>query len=318
MIGIDIQLLEQVLDLTPLGVIIINAREPDKPIVYVNPAFEELSGYDASELTGRAWRVLAADSAEESSWAGGEEVLDLPAPRTTARLRCHGRRGASGTVEIDLAPLYDKPGRPAYWLGTEQREISPTVDQTGTHRNSLLSVLRDARVHLRRLEGKDSATGILNRRSFEQLLQRDWVLARRAQRQLGIVIFRVDALAEYREFFGRHAADSCLRKIAHSITGSLRRAGDLAARFSDDSFVVLIGSSDTDQAVSLAERVAAKVRSLAIHHPRSQMTRFVTVSYGVASEIPPWSESYTGLLERAGTDLGYIEDEDTADGVGTG
>ena len=70
------------------------------------------------------------------------------------------------------------------------------------------------------------------------------VMARREKRLLSVVILRVDGFKAYREVFGRHAADSCLGKVAHAITGSLRRAGDLAARYSDDQFIVLVGNSD--------------------------------------------------------------------------
>lgn len=303
MIDIDIQILVQALELNPLGTIIVNAQDPQQPIVYVNPAFETLTGFDSGELIGRAWRVLAAGSKDEANWPDAEQSPELSAARTTAKLRCRGQLAMSETVEIDLAPLYDQPGKPAYWLGTEQRTVTRDPNETGSHSESLLSVIRDARMHLRKLDGRDAATGILTRRAFENLLQRDWVMARREQRELGIVIFRVDAFQEYRDIFGRHAADSCLRKVAHAITGSLRRAGDLTARFSDDCFVVLIGSANVDQAVALAERVASKVRSLAIHHPRSAVARFVTVSYGSFAEVPAWSESCARLIQRAESEL---------------
>ena len=303
MIDIDIQILVQALELNPLGTIIVDARDPQRPIVYVNPAFETLTGFDSGELLGRAWRVLASGSKDDTDWPDADQLPDLPVPRTTAKLRCRSQLAMSDTVEIDLAPLYDKPGKPAYWLGTEQRAVTRDPNETGSHSESLLSVIRDARMHLRKLEGRDAATGILTRRAFEDLLQRDWVMARREQRELGIVIFRVDAFQEYRDIFGRHAADSCLRKVAHAITGTLRRAGDLTARFSDDCFVVLIGSADTKKANDLAERVASKVRSLAIHHPRSEVARFVTVSYGSSAEVPAWSESCSRLIQRAESEL---------------
>jgi len=216
-------------------------------------------------------------------------------------LRCHPRLGAADYLRIDLLPLYDGPGAPRYWLGTEQQPAGQE-EHDDNEREALLSVLRDARTHLRRLDGRDSATGVLNRRAFDDLLQRDWILARREKRSVALMVFRLEHFDAYGDVYGRHAADECLRKVAHSISGSLRRAGDLTARCSEDSFAVLMGEADEAQAAELAGRIAEKVRGLAIHHPRSMHDRFVTVSYGVASVIPDGSRSQPDLIAMAEQD----------------
>jgi PleD family two-component response regulator len=90
-----------------------------------------------------------------------------------------------------------------------------------------------------------------------------------------------------------------MRKIAHSICGSLRRAGDFASRYDQGRFAVLIGSASEIQAENLAENIANKVRNLSIHHPRSPVGRFLTLSYGVSSETPDWTATSSSLLARA-------------------
>ena len=132
-----------------------------------------------------------------------------------------------------------------------------------------------------------------------EVIQRDWSIARRENRCLGLIIFEVDAFAEYRNLFGRHAADSVLRKIAHAINGSLRRAGDFSARYDEARFAALIGSATEIQAESLAESIAAKIRNLSIHHPHSPLGRFLTLSFGAASEIPGWDATSSTLIARA-------------------
>jgi diguanylate cyclase (GGDEF)-like protein len=117
------------------------------------------------------------------------------------------------------------------------------------------------------------------------------------------MVFRFDSFEAYSDVYGRHAADECLRKVAHAITGSLRRAGDLTARYADDRFVVLMGEADAVQAAQLAERIAARVRGLAIHHPRSAGDRFVTVSYGVASVVPETGHVRPDLIGLAEQDM---------------
>jgi diguanylate cyclase (GGDEF)-like protein len=280
-------LLRQALDLSPIATVIVDMNHPVGSVVYANQAFEAMSGFDASELVGRRWAELLSSDADAND---SDRV---------AKLLCHPRLGVSESLALDMVPLYERPGTPRYWMGTEQQATDSAGGIQDSERDALLSVLRDARMHLRRLDGRDSTTGILSRRAFDDMLQRDWVLARRDQRSLSLMLFQIDAFQEYSEVFGRHAADSCLRKVAHSITGSLKRAGDLTARFEDDQFVVLVAQGDENKVADFATSIGAKVRGLAIHHPRSPVDRFVTVSIGVASMLPGAGNGPENLIEKS-------------------
>ena len=55
---------------------LVDATEPDLPLAYVNPAFEELTGYPAAEALGRNCRFLQ-----------GEPPTRAPWPRSAARSR---------------------------------------------------------------------------------------------------------------------------------------------------------------------------------------------------------------------------------------
>ena len=102
---------------------------------------------------------------------------------------------------------------------------------------------------------------------MQEILLRDWSVARREQKRLSVIVFRIDALESYHQLFGRHATEACLRKVAHSIANSLQRAADYCARVGHDRFAVMIGGAEEDRVVAFAERIAQRVRDLAIHHP---------------------------------------------------
>ena len=292
MVGLSKNIIKQALDLSPVATFIVDLKSEPQAVQYVNQAFEALSGFDAAELVGRPWAPLLESVPDVGSDTQLREV----------QFRCHPRLGAAEHMRLDLLPLYEGPGAPRYWLATEQQQVN-AAEQHDDEREALLSMLRDARTHLRRLDGRDSATGMLNQRVFEDLLQRDWVLARREQRAVALMVFQLEHYDAYRDVFGRHAADACLRKVGHAISGSLRRAGDLTARYADDRFAVLMGEADETQAAELAQRIAAKVRGLAIHHPRSTQDRFVTVSFGVTSVVPDTSLSRPNLIDLAEQDM---------------
>ncbi len=304
MFKLNKRILTQALDLSPVPTVIVDLKANPQLVVYVNQAFEAVSGFDTAELIEHPWQELLVGPQDDT----GEAEF-------TARIACHSRLGADEQLALDMLPLYEKPGTPRFWVGTEQQVHEHRQQEQDEERDALRAVLRDARMHLRRMDGRDSATGILNRRAFEDMLQRDWVMARREKRSLGLIMLQVDGFDGYREVYGRHAADSCLRKIAHAITGSLRRGGDLTARFADDQFAVLIAKTDTGRAASLAKSIAEKVRGLSIHHPRSPVDRYVTVSFGVSTMVPTASMSINRLLETASDGLAELPSSEEEPGI---
>jgi len=300
MFNISKIVLKQALDLSPVATIIVDLKTPGHPVVYLNSAFEALSGFDAGELLGISWDELQVDY--NSAPHDGDTVSRIG---ESAILACHPRLGAAEQLQLEMMPLYDRPGVPRYWMGAELRPAeNQSPEEPDSERDTLLAVLRDARMQLRRLDGRDSVTGVLNRRAFDEMLQRDWVMARREQRSLSAILFRLNDFADYRDVYGRHAADSCLRKVLHAITGSLRRAGDVAARYGDDRFVVLLNGCEEADVLSLADRIATRVAGLSIHHPRSVKGRFLTVAFGTGHLLPDGAESPERLLELAVADLG--------------
>ncbi len=272
-------LLWQALDAVPAPALIIDAQHRDRQVVYANPAVGMALGLHPNELIGRTSDSLA-------------DVIFDPASPEPWRPRV----AQGGCLELRPAALYDQPGKAGYWLLTTavlDPPISPLMTSTGSFRAADLWTrgLRDERT--------DGTTGIPGRNSLLEVLMRDWSIARREQQRLSVIVFRVDALESYQGLFGRHATDTCLRRIAHAIANSLQRASDYCARVGHDRFAVLIGGSEEERVAEFAERIAQRIRDLAIHHPRSQLARYVTVSWTLASEVPGAMAEESCLLEDA-------------------
>lgn len=301
MLDIEKTILFQALDHLPLGLLIIDAREPCWSIVYVNPVIGQLTGLEVDSLIGSPWHAMLCDPDE----------LDAQKERLTGhhtlvvrrlKQRWQSRAGIALDVNLQVTPLYERPGQPAYWLVTAEAADAGSED---SDRSALHAALRDAQMRLRQVDRIDPVTGLLNRQAFEETLARDWAIARREGRRITVILFQIDAFDRYRDLYGKHAADSCVRKLAHAITGSLRRAGDLAARVADDRFACLIGSAPAEAAAQFAAQIARKVRELAIHHPRSPVGRFVTVSFGISTELPGRKDDCL-LLQKAEADVGRL------------
>jgi diguanylate cyclase (GGDEF)-like protein len=145
----------------------------------------------------------------------------------------------------------------------------------------------------------DKLTGLLRRPYFEELVRRDWALAQRESRRLSFVLFDLDCFAHYRDVFGRQGADQAFRRIARVIGGCFRRASDLCGRFDEDQIAALTTGMDLEQASKLADAVLARVRDLAVHHPRSSVSRYVTASAGVVSLVPSHDVTIERVYESA-------------------
>ena len=61
MTGFDLNLYRRLVETSPEGVVLVDAQHSERPVVYVNPGFEALTGYTAAELTGRNLRLLQRD-----------------------------------------------------------------------------------------------------------------------------------------------------------------------------------------------------------------------------------------------------------------
>jgi diguanylate cyclase (GGDEF)-like protein len=149
----------------------------------------------------------------------------------------------------------------------------------------------------------DKSSGLSTPEHLVETLRRDWSIAQRDGRRLTVMRFDIDAWRDYVEVFGRGASDNVLRQVGRAIATATKRASDIVAKQGDDEFVVLGVSMDADNAVRFAESIIARVRSLAIHHPRSHIGRYLTVSAGIVTVAPPRDKACEAILEAAAAAL---------------
>ncbi len=105
---------------------------PDNPIVYVNPAFEEISGYTADEVMGRNCRFLQADDREQPALDELREAL-TEARECRVVLRNYRKDGTPFWNELYVSPVHDEEGRLTNFVGfqndiTHRRRIEEERD----------------------------------------------------------------------------------------------------------------------------------------------------------------------------------------------
>ncbi len=147
----------------------------------------------------------------------------------------------------------------------------------------------------------DLLTGrVGNRRAFDQAIEHEWKGHGRARSPLTVALLDVDGFKQYNDHEGHLAGDECLRAVARSIGSSLRRDGDLAARYGGEEIAMILPHTRAEDAAGILRGVLRGVRALAIPHPTSKVGRgIVTVSVGVATTIPEGDAPLAPFLDRA-------------------
>ncbi len=293
MSSVDPNLLKTMVESTPEGVAICEATSGNWNVTYVNSALEQLTGYQAEAMIGRNLRFLQADDHDQEGLAKIREALKDGKPCRTI-VRNYRSDGTQFFNEIMLAPLKNSNGQITHFASFHRESGTAPIELRNEGRDphmstqTMLAYLRD-----------DKLTGLLRRPYFEELIKRDWGLAQRESRRLSFLVFDLDHYLHYRDVFGRQGSDQSFRRIARVIGGCFRRASDLCGRFDEDQIAALTTGLDLSQASKLAEAVLGRVRDLAIHHPRSNVSRYVTASAGVVSLVPSHDAPPSRIYEAA-------------------
>ncbi len=265
------KILEQLIAGSAEPVVVAQINSTDWPVVLFNPAFAGIAG--AEDILKKPF----ADVVEQL--IGRDLALEISETI---------RAGHETTIPVEISnrefllvlrPL-DSDGKSTvkFYAGY----LRAGAGAGGVGEVEVQQELLKAKRQIRDLSRDDPVTGLLNARAFRDVLDHDWAIAKRERSSLALVSFALDEFDQYIEVFGRHAADSCQRRVAQAIRRYLKRASDVAARVNGekgDRLVVLSHSSDEAGVHDFASRIAISVRELGLHHPRSKSERFVTVSY---------------------------------------
>jgi diguanylate cyclase (GGDEF)-like protein/PAS domain S-box-containing protein len=274
----------------PEGIVICDATAPDLPVIFANDAFAKMCGYPVAALLGSNLRTLQANDRDQEA---RQRIRDAIERGHSCRVLVRNYRpdGALFWNETLIQPIRDAGGKITHWIGYH-RDAGGRMKAADRPPSGLPP-----------WEREDRLTGLHSRAYFEELLRRDWQLAQRESHEIGLAFFDVDDLTSYNETFDKAGGDACIRRISRVISGSYRRGGDLVGRWEGGTFAALTQGDAAERASEYARVVTQRVRDLLIHHPRAGTERYVTLSAGVASLVPPRELELEALLNACRTAL---------------
>lgn len=114
----ELRLSNQAIAASHNGIVICDATAPDMPITYVNPAFEEISGYKAQEIIGKNCRFLQGKDTDQSALQELREALRI-GKSCTVILSNYRKDGTHFWNELSVSPIYNDEGILTHFVGIQ-------------------------------------------------------------------------------------------------------------------------------------------------------------------------------------------------------
>lgn len=241
---------------------------------YLNPAWENLTGYAVVETVNRSVFEHVVDEDREALIARLNGLGSGVFESVRHQFRFKTAMGDFRWGEVQARRL-DGPGGEMIGSAGIIVDISDRLALSALADDARRRAERDAEAAIL-MAATDELTGIASRRAFlamlEQRLEEGGPLA--------VALFDIDHFKLVNDRHGHGVGDEVLARIARIADGCVRE-GDLAGRLGGEEFAVLMTGATLDQAVAMGERLR-RACAETVHPPGLS----VTVSVGVAAARP--------------------------------
>jgi len=257
------RILQRSLESSDNAVVVVDIRSANLPVVFVNPAFSQMTGYRESEVIGAPVKLLTGPETDAEDLARIRQAAKVGQP-VSLTLKSYRRDGTPFWNQISLAPVRD-----------EQQQV--------THVAAIMNDISEKKEQERRLAYQathDVLTGLANRALFEDRLAHDFALAKRHQQQLAVLFIDLDEFKPINDTLGHKIGDELLISVAQRLTAAIRPT-DTLARLGGDEFVLLLpdlGSSH--EAEEVAERILGE---LSQPHLLGGHELYISASIGIST-----------------------------------
>jgi diguanylate cyclase (GGDEF)-like protein/PAS domain S-box-containing protein len=284
-----VSILSLAVEQSPVSVVI---TYPDGMIEYVNPKFETITGYSASEAIGRNFGfALMPDSISKPTEEDGDdhEALMPSVDELWAMIKDEG--GWSG----ELCHVH-KDGM-LHW---EYVNVSPLADQDGNIIRFVsiqedITARRSYEEQLRTQAHYDSLTGLANRILMMDELNRAVEYSERYDISTALLCIDLDNFKNINDTLGHSIGDELLVQVASRLAACTKKS-DTLSRMGGDEFVIILPRIDDNLLIqSVANRIMAVfAKPFCINGHE----HFISASIGVA-KYPENSKDPDVLLRNA-------------------
>jgi len=238
----DLRVRERAMYSSVNAILITCCDDNDNLIEYVNPAFEQMTGYTLAEVKGRNPRFMRVEGCDVGE---GERIAAALARKESVRavLRNRRKNGEIFWNDLRIDPVQSLDGHITHFVG-------------------VLHDVTEAKHYERRLQHlahHDGLTGLANRTLLQERLKGALDAAVAHGTRGALAFLDLDNFKHINDTFGHEAGDVVLREIAARLRAGTRE-NDTVARLGGDEFVLVIAEQpDVDQLGGLIERIRQSV-----------------------------------------------------------
>ncbi|MDM7861089.1 diguanylate cyclase [Alteromonas sp. ASW11-36] len=252
---------------------------PDGPkIVYVNKAFERLTGYSKAEAIGETPRILQGaltDAAAKQRIRGA--LLKREAISET--LLNYDHQGRPYWIELSIFPLKNRRGDVTHFaaierdvsqlrfqqeqLKTRNADLKALKESLETKIKERTLTLKKATAKLEKIAYYDPLTNLANRRFFSHLFDKQVKIARRREQNIGFAVIDIDDFKFINDNYGHDVGDRVLIEVAQVLSKSVR-SEDSLCRYGGEEFVVCLSGTNKDEFEQCCRRLVESMRTICV------------------------------------------------------
>lgn len=259
----ELRLLKRGIEANPNGVVMTDARLHNLPLVYVNEAFTNITGYSTEEALGQNCRFLQGKHSSAQAIAAIRHAI-ANYQDVQVLFRNYRRDGKFFWNQLSISPVFNDAGQCTHFIGiqqdiTRQREQEAHIAYQNTH---------------------DTLTGLPNLASLQSRLEQIFKECLQQHQHLALLYIDLDDFKPVNDAFDHWTGDQLLKAIAQRLRESLLPGG-IVARMASDEFVVVLQAYSSEQAViSLTNQL---LTAIAQPFELDDLCLHISASIGIAS-----------------------------------
>lgn len=237
-----LHLRQRAIEASANAIVISSATRPGYPVEYVNPAFERMTGYSASEIQGQSLRIMHGGDTRQDGLEALKRILQERREGQTT-LRNYRKDGQLYWTRVHIAPVRDDAGEVTHFVAakydiTEMRQYQEKLEFRAWH---------------------DALTGLPNRHMLRERLQEAIRNTRDGDPPFWVAFLDLDQFKLINDTVGHTQGDVVLQQIAGRLQQALH-PGDIVARRGGDEFVFILFDRDPPRnALATLHRIMSAV-----------------------------------------------------------
>lgn len=251
------------IDATLNGVVLVDALQADYPIIYVNSAFEKMTGYQKSEVVGTNCRMLQGPETSE------EKLKSLKAAVYNGRhfqskILNYRKDGSKFWNDLTISPIHNDYDEVIGFVGiqndvTFQVLMAQELEEKIISLNKTKESLDAANKTLKEIAYTDPLTKLATRRLFDDRLKLSLARSKRTGKPLALAFIDLDDFKRINDTFGHDIGDKALCHVADILNSQIRET-DTLARIGGDEYLLLFDTFNSKGDVfEICKRISAQL-----------------------------------------------------------